>query len=79
MNTIQIIIEQHEDGFIGYPLGFKAGAIIGQGDSYEEALADTRSAINFFIDHYGAAIFHAGFDHESPLVNAFLTETAIAV
>ncbi len=30
MNTITIIIEQHEDGFVGYPLGFKAGAIVGQ-------------------------------------------------
>ncbi len=77
MQAIKIIIEQHQDGFIGYPLGFKAGAIVGQGESYEEALADTRSAIEFFVEHYGAARFWESFDHENPLVNAFLTETAV--
>jgi predicted RNase H-like HicB family nuclease len=53
MQAINIIIEQHEDGFVGYPLGFKAGAIVGQGDTYEEDLSDTRSAIDFYIEHYG--------------------------
>jgi predicted RNase H-like HicB family nuclease len=68
MNSIKIIIEQHEDGFVGYPLGFKVGAIVGQGDTYEEALRDTRSAIDFFIQHYGTAKFWDGFDFESPLL-----------
>lgn len=78
MHPVKIIIEQHEDGFVGYPLGFKAGAIVGQGETYEEALADTRSAIDFFIDYYGVEKFREGFDFESPLLNAFLTETAVA-
>jgi predicted RNase H-like HicB family nuclease len=63
MNSIKIIIEQHEDGLVGYPLGFKAGAIVGEGDTYEEALADTRSAIHFFADHYGLERFNDSFEH----------------
>ena len=53
MQSVKIIIEQHEDGFVGYPLGFKAGAIVGQGDTYQEALDDTRSAIRFYVEYYG--------------------------
>lgn len=78
MHPVKIVIEQHEDGFIGYPLAFKAGAIVGQGETYDEALADTNSAIAFYIEHYGAAKFWDGFELESPLVNAFLVETAVA-
>jgi predicted RNase H-like HicB family nuclease len=78
MQSVKIIIEQHEDGFIGYPLGFKAGAIVGQGDTYKEALDDTRSAISFYIEHYGMKRFEEAFEYESPLLNAFLDETAVA-
>lgn len=78
MNSVKIIIEQHEDGFIGYPLGFKSGAIVGQGETHQEALDDTRSAIAFYIEHYGIQRFKAAFEHESPLLNAFLEETAVA-
>jgi len=39
MKSIQIIVEKHPDGYVAYPLGIK-GVVIGQGDTYEEALAD---------------------------------------
>ena len=58
MNNIKIVIERHEDGYVGYPLGFTRGAIVGQGDTYVEALQDTESAINFFIEHYGKEKFY---------------------
>lgn len=35
----KIDVEQHEDGFVAYPLGF-AGCVIGQGESADEAIAD---------------------------------------
>jgi predicted RNase H-like HicB family nuclease len=46
MISYKIVIERHPDGFISYPLGLK-GVVVGQGDTYDEALADVRSAISF--------------------------------
>ena len=37
---------------MGYPLGLK-GVVVGQGDTYEEALADVKSAIRFHIETFG--------------------------
>jgi predicted RNase H-like HicB family nuclease len=44
MKQFIILIEKHPDGYVAYPLGIK-GAVVGQGDTYEEALADVKSAI----------------------------------
>ena len=46
MTSIKIIVERHPDGYVAYPLGV-SGSVVGQGDSYEAALADVRSAIAF--------------------------------
>lgn len=48
----KIVIEKHTDGYIAYPLGLK-GIVIGQGDTYEEAFADIKSAIRFHIETFG--------------------------
>ena len=37
---------------MSYPLGMK-GAVVGEGDTYEEALADVKSAIRFHIETSG--------------------------
>ncbi len=52
MQNFKVIVDKHEDGYIAYPLGLK-GAVLGQGDSYEEALADVKSAIKFHIETFG--------------------------
>jgi len=39
---MKIVLEKHADGYVAYPLGSN-GVIVGQGDSYEGALADVRS------------------------------------
>ncbi|GEM_PF-6921987 len=39
MKQYKIIVEKHPDGFVAYPLGLK-GIVVGQGDTYEEALSD---------------------------------------
>ena len=57
MRNVKIVIEHHEDGYSGYPLGFTRGAIVGQGDTHAEALKDTESAIQFFIQQYGKENF----------------------
>jgi predicted RNase H-like HicB family nuclease len=49
---MKIIVEQHPEGFVAYPLGLK-GVVVGEGDTYEEAVADVTSAINFHIETFG--------------------------
>ena len=44
MKHIKVIVEKHADGYVAYPLGLK-GIVVGEGDTYEQALADVRSAI----------------------------------
>ena len=48
MKNIKIIVEKHPDGYVAYPLGIQ-GVVVGEGDTYEEALNDVRSAILFHI------------------------------
>jgi len=48
---LKIIVEKHPDGYVAYPLGLK-GVVVGEGDTYEEALADVKSAIRFHIETF---------------------------
>ena len=52
MNQIKIIVERHPEGYVAYPLGLK-GVVVGEGDTYEEALADVKSAVSFHIETFG--------------------------
>jgi predicted RNase H-like HicB family nuclease len=74
MKQIKIILEKHPDGYVAYPLGLK-GIVVGEGDSYEEALADVKSAISFHIDTFGGDVFEA----ESPVLEAFVAEAGVAI
>jgi len=49
---IKVIVEKHPDGYVAYPLGLR-GIVVGEGDTYEEAIADVRSAIRFHIETFG--------------------------
>jgi predicted RNase H-like HicB family nuclease len=51
-HQFKIIVEKHPDGYVAYPLGLK-GVVVGKGDSYDEALADVKSAIAFQIETFG--------------------------
>lgn len=55
MTNIRIVVEEHEDGFVAYPLGLN-GVVVGQGDTYETALADVSSAIHFHIETFGGGL-----------------------
>ncbi len=73
MNALKILIERHSDGYVSYPLGLK-GVVVGQGDTYDEALADVRSAIEFHIETFGPDAFVS----DSPVLEAFIAETPLA-
>lgn len=53
--NIKIIIEKHKDGYVAYPIGLK-GVVGGQGDTYDEALKDVRSAIRFHLETFGPQV-----------------------
>lgn len=72
MSRVKIIVEKHADGYVAYPLGLK-GVVVGQGDSYDEALADVKSAIRFHIETFGTDAFEA----EQDVLEAFIAETAV--
>jgi len=57
MMQLKIIVEKHPDAYVAYPLGLK-GVAMGQGDTYEEALADVKSAIAFHIETFGLAAYN---------------------
>ena len=71
---IKIIVEKHPDGFVAYPVGVK-GIVVGEGDTYEEALADVQSAIRFHVESFGDSVL----EMEPPLLEAFVTETNVDV
>ena len=72
-NMIKIVVEKHDDGYIAYPLGLK-GIIVGEGDSYQEALADVKSAIKFHIETFGKEDLEAKLD----VLDVFVTEARVA-
>jgi predicted RNase H-like HicB family nuclease len=72
MRPVKIIVEKHADGYVAYPLGMK-GVVVGEGSTYEEALADVKSAIRFHIETFGSDVLR----DESPLLEAFVAEATI--
>jgi predicted RNase H-like HicB family nuclease len=71
---IKIIVEKHTDGFVAYPLGLK-GVVIAQGDTYEEALKDVKSAIRFHVETFGKSVLVG----PGRTLDAFVAEARIAI
>ncbi len=72
MKQFKIIVEKHPDGYVAYPLGIK-GVVVGQGDTYEGALSDVKSAIRFHIETFGEDVL----DIDPPILEAFVAETGV--
>ena len=60
------------NGYVAYPLGI-TGVVVGQGDSYEAALEDVRSALAFHIETFGMESLM----QEDPVEEVFLAETVL--
>ncbi|MCL4530644.1 MAG: type II toxin-antitoxin system HicB family antitoxin [Chloroflexi bacterium] len=74
VKQFKIIVEKHPDGYVAYPLGLK-GVVVGEGNTYEEALTDVKSAIKFHIETFGQEVIEG----EPPILEAFVAETGVAV
>jgi predicted RNase H-like HicB family nuclease len=70
MHNLKIIIEKHDDGYVAYPIGLK-DIIIGEGDTYQEALDDVKSAIQFHIETFGELV------SEGENAEIFIAEVAV--
>lgn len=70
----KVIVEKHADGYVAYPLGLK-GVVVGEGETYEEALADVKSAIGFHIETFGKDVLL----EESPVLEVFIAEAGVGV
>jgi predicted RNase H-like HicB family nuclease len=74
LKQFKIIVEKHSDGYVAYPLGLK-GVIIGEGDTYEEALNDVKSAIAFHVETFGKEVF----ENEPAVLEAFIAEARVTM
>ncbi len=71
--NIKIIIEKHKDGYVAYPIGLK-GVVVGQGDTYDEALSGVRSAIRFHVETFGPKAI----DSDETVLEAFVAEAEVS-
>ena len=74
MKQFKVVVEKHADGYVAYPLCLK-GVVVGQGDTYEQAPADVKSAIRFHIETFGAEVLDVG----PPVLEAFVAEALVDV
>lgn len=72
LKQCKVIVEKHAEGYVAYPLGIK-GVVVAQGETYERALADVRSAIHFHIDTFGPDAL----DADDPVLEAFVAEAGV--
>ena len=71
---LKVIVEKHSDGYVAYPLGCK-GVVVGEGDSYDEALADLKSAISFHVQSFGAEVLES----DPQVLEVFVGETGVSI
>ncbi len=71
MRQLKVIVEKHPEGYVAYPLGLK-GVVVGEGNTYEEALADVKSAIKFHMETFGREVFES-----EEIMETFVVEVAV--
>ncbi|MFL6244511.1 MAG: type II toxin-antitoxin system HicB family antitoxin [Thermoanaerobaculia bacterium] len=74
MAHLKIVVEKHEDGYVAYPVGIR-GVVVGQGDTYEEAVDDVKSAIAFHAETFGKDALEG----DSPVLDAFIADEEVAI
>ena len=63
MRAMNIVVERYPDTYVAYPLGVK-GVVAGEGGTYEAAVADLKSALEFHIETFG----HDALDVAPPIL-----------
>ena len=73
MKALKIVIERHPDTYVAYPLGVK-GVVVGQGATYEAAVANLKSALEFHLKTFGSDTL----DVDPPILEAFIAEAGVS-
>ena len=71
MMQLKIIVEKHPEGYVAYPLGLK-GVVVGEGNTYEDALEDVKSAIKFHMETFREEIVET-----EEIMETFIAEVAV--
>lgn len=74
MKQLKIIVEKHLEGYSAYPIGFK-GIVVGEGNTFEQALADMKSAIPLCAEAFGKEFL----EYQAPILEVFVTESEVAI
>lgn len=74
MRHVKLVVEKHEDGYVAYPIGVE-GVVVGEGDTYDAALADVKSALRFHVETFGSGVL----DTEPQVLDAFVAEATVEV
>jgi predicted RNase H-like HicB family nuclease len=72
MRPVKIVVEKHPDTYVAYPLGVK-GVVVGQGQTYEAAVTDLKSALQFHLETFGPDVL----DIDPPILEAFIAEAGV--
>lgn len=73
MKSLKIVVEKHPDTYVAYPLGIK-GVVVGEGETYEAAVADLQSALKFHLETFGSDTL----DVDPPILEAFIAEAEVS-
>ena len=65
MKQFKFVVEKHSDGYVAYPLGID-GIVVGQGDTFDEALSYATSALSFHFETFGTR----GLDSDEQVIAA---------
>jgi predicted RNase H-like HicB family nuclease len=72
MKSLKIVVEKHPDAYVAYPLGVK-GIVVGEGETYDAAVADLKSALQFHLETFGPETL----DVDPPILEAFIGEAGV--
>lgn len=68
----KVIIKKYAEGYVAQAVGFQ-GAVVGEGETYEEALADVTSAIRAALETFG----EGALDQEFPVLDVTVAEVRV--
>lgn len=74
VRRFKIVVQKSDEGYVAYPLGLK-GIVVSDGDTFKEALDNTRSAIAFHIETFGSEVLE-GFAEPKDI---YIAEAEVAV
>lgn len=74
MKQFKIVVEKHPHTYVVYLLGLKR-VVVGQGETYEEVLADVKSAIQFPVETFETEAAEI----DPPILEAFIVEAGVSV